>query len=128
MAVNNLTTEQKIIKENFRDTSFHLAKALHFANVSKQYFELLKLEAKGETKMLFQNCIQRMDWVYHNIYDRLSQNSRDILKKEMEDSLCFDEIINRLVLLEPEQRTRIENLITALSKGETIEFVTHNTY
>jgi len=118
----------EIIKEKFRDTSFHLAKALHFANVSKQYFELLKLEANGETKMLFQNCIQRMDWVYHNIYDRLSQNSRDILKAEMADSLCFDEIINRLVLLEPDKRSLVESIITSLSKGETIEFVQQNSY
>ena len=118
----------EIIKEKFRDTSFHLAKALHFANVSKQYFELLKLEANGETKMLFQNCIQRMDWVYHNIYYRLSQNSRDILKAEMADSLCFDEIINRLVLLEPDKRSLVESIITSLSKGETIEFVQPQNY
>jgi len=118
----------EIIKEKFRDTSFHLAKALHFANVSKQYFEFLKLEASGETKNLFNQCILRMDWVYHNIYDRLSQNSRDVLRKEMSDSLVFDEIMNRLILLEPEQRATIESLITSLSKGETIEFVQQNSY
>jgi len=118
----------EIIKEQFKDTSFNLAKALHFNNVSKQYFELLKIGSSGETKNLFNQCILRLDWVYHNIYDRLSQNSRDILKNEMEDSLVFDEIMNRLILLEPEQRATIESLITSLSKGETIEFVQNQNY
>jgi len=118
----------EVIREHFADTSYNLAKALHFNKVSMEYFNLLKIGAKGETKMLFQNCVNRLDWVYHNIYDRLSQNSRDILKKEMSDSLCFDEIMNRLVLLEPEQRAVIENLITQLSKGETIEVVQNNNY
>jgi hypothetical protein len=118
----------EIIKEHFADTSYNLAKALHFNKVSREYFDLLKVGAKGETKMLFQNCVNRLDWVYHNIYDRLSQNSRDILKKEMEDSLCFDEIMNKLVLLEPNQRATIESLITSLSKGETIQFVQEQNY
>ena len=118
----------EIIREHFKDTSFHLAKALHFNKVSREYFELLKIGSTGETKNMFNQCIQRLDWVYHNIYDRLSGNSREILKKEMEDSLCFDEIMNKLVLLEPNQRATIESLITSLSKGETIEFVQQQNY
>jgi len=118
----------EIIKETFKDTSYNLAKALHFGNVSKQYFELLRIGSSGETKNMFNQCIQRLDWVYHNIYDRLSQNSRDILKKEMADSLVFDEIISRLVLLEPQQRSAVEDIITQLSKGETIEVVQNNNY
>ena len=43
----------EIIREHFADTSYNLAKALHFNEVSKQYFELLKIGSKGETKMLF---------------------------------------------------------------------------
>jgi len=118
----------EIIKETFRDTSYNLAKALHFANVSRQYFDLLKIGSSGETKNLFNQSIMRLDWVYHNIYDRLSANSRENLKKEMADSLVFDEILNKLILLEPNQREIIETIITQLSKGETIEFVQKNNY
>ena len=117
-----------IIREQFRDTSFHLAKALHFNEVSKQYFELLKIGSQGETKNMFNQCIQRLDWVYHNIYDRLSQNSKDILKQEMSDSLAMDSIMDGLVLLTPENRSMIENLIASLNKGETVEFVQQNNY
>lgn len=118
----------EIIREHFKDTSFHLAKALHFNKVSMEYFELLRIGSKGETKMLFNQCIQRSQWIYNNIYCRLSDNSRAILKKEMSDSLVFDEIINKLVLLEPQQRTVIEDIINQLAKGETIEFVQQNNY
>ncbi len=118
----------EIIKENFKDTSYKLAKALHFNKVSLEYFEMLRLDAKGETKMLFSNCIQRLNWVYHNIYDRLSQNSKDALKQEMADSLALDSIMDGLVLLTPENRSMIENLISSLNKGETIEFVQQQNY
>ena len=118
----------EIIKEHFADTSYNLAKALHFNKVSREYFDLLKVGAKGETKMLFQNCVNRLDWVYHNIYDRLSQNSKDILKQEMSDSLAMDSIMDGLVLLTPENRSMIENLIASLNKGETVEFVQQNNY
>ena len=118
----------EIIKEHFADTSYNLAKALHFNKVSMEYFNLLKIGAKGETKMLFQNCVNRLDWVYHNIYDRLSQNSKDILKQEMADSLAMDSIMDGLVLLTPENRSMIENLIASLNKGETVEFVQQNNY
>lgn len=118
----------EIIKEQFKDTSFHLAKALHFNEVSKQYFELLKVGSSGETKMMFSNCVHRLDWVYHNIYDRLSANSREILKKEMADSLVFDEILNSLIKLEPTQRLVVEDIIKQLAKGETIQFVQENKY
>lgn len=119
---------QAPIRESFKDTSYKLAKALHFNKCSREYFEMLRLDAKGETKLLFQNCIQRLDWVYHNIYDRLSENSREILRTEMQDSLAFDEIMNQLILLQPEQRSLIENIISALNKGETIEVALPNTY
>ena len=118
----------EIIKEHFKDTSFHLAKALHFNKVSREYFELLKIGSTGETKNMFNQCIQRLDWVYHNIYDRLSQNSKDILKQEMADSLAMDSIMDGLVLLTPENRSMIENLIASLNKGETVEFVQQNNY
>ena len=112
-----------IIREQFRDTSFHLAKALHFNKVSREYFDLLRIGASGETKNMFNQCIQRLDWVYHNIYDRLSQNSKDILKQEMADSLAMDSIMDGLVLLTPENRSIVEGIINSLNKGETIEFV-----
>ena len=118
----------EIIKEHFKDTSFHLAKALHFNKVSQEYFELLRIGSKGETKMLFSNCVQRLNWVYHNIYDRLSQNSKGVLKAEMSDSLALAEIMDGLILLTPENRAIIENLITALNKGETVEFIQKNNY
>jgi len=116
------------IKEHFADTSFHLAKALHFNKVSQEYFTLLKIGAKGETKNLFNQCIQRSEWIYNNIHCRLSDNSRAILKQEMSDSLAMDAIIDELVLLTPENRATIENLIKSLNKGETIEFVQQQNY
>ena len=116
------------IKETFEDTTFKLAKALHFNQCSLEYFEALKLDVNGETKYLFQNCIQRLKWVYNNIYDRLGDESKAALKKEMADSLAMDSIIDGLIKLQPEQRNLIENLITALNKGETIEVALPNTY
>lgn len=116
------------IKEHFADTSMHLAKALHFNKVSKEYFELLKIGSTGETKNIFNQCIIRSEWIYKNIYDRLSPSSKEILKQEMEDSLAFDEIMNSLILLSTENRSVIESIIKSLAKGEKIEFVQQNTY
>lgn len=116
------------IKETFKDTSFNLAKALHHNKISQEYFELLKIGTTGETKMLFQNCKQRLEWAYKNIYDRLGESSRNILKEEMTDSLSFDAIMDNLVLLTPENRAVVEGIITSLSKGESIELVQINNY
>ena len=118
----------EIIREHFADTSYNLAKALHFNKVSREYFDFLKVGAKGETKMLFSNCVQRLDWVYHNIYDRLSQNSKDVLKQEMADSLALDSIMDGLVLLTPQNRSIVEGIINSLNKGETIEVVQQQNY
>ena len=118
----------EIIKETFKDTSYKLAKALHFNKVSLEYFEMLRLDSTGETKNMFGQCIQRLNWVYHNIYDRLSANSRDVLKQEMSDSLAMDAIIDELVLLTPENRSLVEGIIKSLNKGETIEFVQQQNY
>ena len=45
----------EIIKESFKDTSYKLAKALHFNKVSLEYFEMLRLDSKGETKICLTN-------------------------------------------------------------------------
>ena len=118
----------EIIKEHFKDTSLNLARALHYNKVSLEFFELLKIGSKGETKMLFQNCIQRLNWVYHSIYDRLSANSREILKKEMEDSVLLCEVVTELVKLDTPNRELVESIIRSLAKGETIEFVQNQNY
>jgi len=110
----------KTEKESFSDNTYSLAKGLHHVNIAKMYFEDLQRGSSGSIKQIFNQYINKCDWIYKNIYDRVNDASREILKTEMNDSIIIESINDKLIKLGEKDRLLIEDLIDAIIKGEKI--------
>lgn len=110
-------------KERFTDTTYSLAKALHHINIGREYFDDMKRDSKGSVKDLFNNYINKCDFILNSIKDRLKDESREILKKELGDSFIIEAINDKLMHLDESQRDLIENLMDKIIAGEEFEIV-----
>lgn len=113
-------------KQRFTDNTYSLAKGLHHINIAKQYFEDVRYGTSNEIKAVFNQYIQKCDWILANMRDRMGDEQREALKKEMEDSLAFDAINDKLIYLDNSQRALIEQLMDEMIKGEEIKMIDTN--
>lgn len=110
-------------KKQFEDSTYSLAKALHHVNIAKQYFEDVRFSTGKEVKSVFNQYIIKCDWIIRDVRDRLTEESRQAIANELEDSLSFDAIIDKLVHMDTEQRNFIEDLMDSMIKGEEVKIV-----
>jgi hypothetical protein len=110
------------MKNQFKDTTFDLAKALHHIAIAKQYFEVIALDNHGETKKLFNQYAERQSWIINNIYDRLGEESRKFYKESIikGDTLFAEAVSEKMLHLSEESKIVIENLIDSMLAGEEI--------
>lgn len=108
-------------KESFADNTYSLAKGMHHINIAKQYFEDVRLGTSGEVKMVFNQYIQKCDWIMDNLKHRLTEENRKNLEAELNDSISFEAINDKLVRLDSNQRLLLESIIDGLIKGEEIK-------
>lgn len=108
-------------KESFADNTYSLAKGMHHINIAKQYFEDVRLGTSGEVKMVFNQYIQKCDWIMDNLKHRLTDENRKNLEAELNDSISFEAITDKLVRLNSNQRLLLESIIDSLIKGEEIK-------
>lgn len=110
-------------KETFTDNTYSLAKGLHHINLAKQYFEDVRIGTSRELKAIFNNYINKCDWIITDVKARVNDECREVLKSDMSDPLVFDSISDKLVYINNEQRLFIENLLDAMVKGEEIKMI-----
>ena len=110
-------------KTRFTDNTYSLAKAMHHINIAKMYFEDLRISTAQEVKYVFIQYSNKCDWIISNLENRLSEYNRKNLKEELKDSLSFEAIYDKLILLTPEQRAFLENIIDALASGQEVKIV-----
>lgn len=110
-------------KQRFSDNTFSLAKGLHHINIAKQYFEDVRFGTTNEVKAVFNQYIQKCDWIITNMKDRMNKENRAVLEKELEDSLSFDAINDKLIYLDDSQRAFVEELLDAMIRGEEIKMI-----
>ena len=67
--------------------------------------------------------IQKCDWIIESTKCRLTEENRNALKKELDDSFSFEAINDQLIRLNEEQRAFIEKIITAMVSGEEVKIV-----
>jgi hypothetical protein len=117
----------QVVKERktFMDNTYSLAKALHLINLSKQYFEDVKRDVDGEIKAVFNQYIHKCDWILLDLKNRLSQENREILAKELDGSLDMNAIMDKLIHLDNRQVLFLEDVIDAMINGKdfNVEFV-----
>jgi hypothetical protein len=109
--------------ERFTDNSYSLAKGLHHVNLAKMYFDDIRTGVSGDIKNVFNQYIQKCDWIIDSMKCRLTEENRTALKKELEDSFSFEAINDQLIRLDENQRAFIEKIITAMAAGEEVKIV-----
>jgi len=114
-------------KEKFTDNTFSVAKALNHIHIAKQYFDDVRIGASLDVKMIFNQYVNKCDWILNNLRDRLNEDNRKLLDKELNDSLTIDAIADKVVLLDNKSREFIEGLIDKLIKGEEIKIINDDT-
>jgi len=115
-----------IIKNNmerFTDNTYSLAKGLHHVNMAKMYFDDIKSGTSGSVKNVFNQYVQKCDWIMDNMKCRLTEENREALKKELDDSISFEAINDQLIRLTSEQRAFVEKIILAMASGEEVKIV-----
>jgi hypothetical protein len=103
-------------KNTFSDKTYSLAKSLHCINNAKLYLEDVRLNSINEAKGIFNSYIQKCEWILGDVKRRLNKESREILIKDLEDSLLFDAIADKLIRLDKNSRDLVENYIDELIK------------
>jgi hypothetical protein len=107
-------------KSMFMDNTFSLAKGIHHINIAKQYFEDISIGTSYDVKMIFNQYIQKCEYIISNVKNRLSDENRAILAQELEDSLSFDAIADKIIRLSIEQRAFVEEILDSMIRGEEI--------
>lgn len=106
--------------------------ALNKLNQSKAFFEDFLRETKGGIgEIKAKVYIKKIEWILLDFktITCFTDAIRESVKKEIEsDSFQSDALHEKCLLLEPEKRELIENLIDALLKGEEIKIVDKNNY
>ena len=107
-------------KHRFSDNTYSLAKGVHHINIAKQYFEDVRYGTVAEVKAIFNQYIQKCDWIIANMRDRLTPENRNLILKELDDSFAIEAINDKLIHLTPEQKEVVEQLIDSMIAGEEI--------
>jgi len=110
-------------KETFSDNTFSLAKGLHHINMAKMYFEDIKIDSMQSVKALFNQYIQKCDWILTTMKGKLNAENKIALENELLDSISFEAISDKLIRLDSSQRAFLENIIDAMIKGEQINII-----
>lgn len=105
-------------RKTFMDNTYSLAKSLHFINLAKQYLEDVQMLTNAEIKYVFKQYIQKCDWILSDLKNRLSQENRENLAKELDGSLDINAVMDKLVRLDNNQILFIESVIDAMIKGD----------
>ena len=110
-------------KERFTDNTYSLAKGIHHINIAKQYFEDVRFGTQGDIKAVFNQYIQKCEWIISNLKDRLGPDNKLSLEKELLSSISLEAISDRLIHLNEDQLGIIENIVDAIISGEEIKFI-----
>jgi hypothetical protein len=109
--------------ERFTDNTYSLAKGLHHINIAKMYFDDIRTGTTGDVKNIFNQYIQKCNWIIDSMKCRLTDENRVALKKELDDSISFEAINDQLVRLDITQRAIIESVINAMVAGEEVKMI-----
>lgn len=100
--------------------------SLLFQRIAKEYLELTKHEVDSTGKHFLNSQINRLSANINDCYSKItSEAGRKLFFKEMNktDALQYADIFLKLLECDEQKRNTIERLVTAIHKGEMIEFV-----
>jgi hypothetical protein len=117
-------------KEKFEDNNYYLAKGLYHIQIAKEYYEMLRLDAKYSAKDFLNNWLNKLSFLTNDVLTRLTKENADWFRNEVikGDNIFFDAVAEKLIHLNPQQKQQIELIINGMIAGEEIKFVTENNY
>jgi len=107
--------------------SANLISAIHHIRISQEHFEdFIRQNPQSKGERLFKTYISKLKWVMNDVhtYPYFDQDTRDSIKNEIEcDVFTIPAILEKISLLNPEQRELIESTIDAMVSGEEVKIV-----
>jgi len=107
---------------------FEINGYLHSITCARQYLELARLDAGKNAKHLFNCHINKLTFLYNDIYFNLDEEAKETIKRDTEDSLVLDSIRDMLITMEPDQRALVEEFTKGVKKGDVMSFDSPNNY
>lgn len=102
-----------------------LLMGMHHVKMAKEYFDDVVRESPGTVGALLSDLYgKKMDWVIANVYTntKLSKEVIDGIREEVEaDNFTIPEIIDRIVMLNPQQREALNFVINQLLEGHALK-------
>jgi hypothetical protein len=99
--------------------------AVHHLKMAKEFLEDFCRQHKASIgERLFKQYIHKIDWIFRDMVtcNVVGEFVREGIKKEIaSDVFSVPAIMEKIALLNPEQRDGMEQVIDALLKGEKIE-------
>lgn len=103
----------------------NIVSSVHHLKLAVEHWADFKREKPGSKGAhLFQSYINRVEWIANDLitHPALPQDVRDGIKAEWNsDVFALIAINEKIALLNPEQREMIEELLSCILKGETIQ-------
>lgn len=117
-------------KERFEDSNYYLAKGLYHIQIAKDYYEMLRLDARYSAKGFLNNWLNKLSFLTNDVLTRLTNDNAEWFRNEVVkgDNIFFDALSEKLMHLNPQQKEQIELIVNAMVKGEEIKFVSGNNY
>lgn len=109
------------MKEQFRDNTFSLIKALHHTKIAMDYFDDLAKNYEYGAKQIMLNYASKCKWIIDNVRHRLPQEAVNEIDSDIRDALFLDAIEDKVIHFNDSQKEALENIIELMSKGELIE-------
>ncbi len=102
-----------------------LTKGCYHIAIAKQYLEGFRGDCKQEGKRQADLWVNKADFLLRDVFSRLTPKGRELFEQEIlrGDILFFENISEMILRLSPDQREALEELLLAMSKGETIKVI-----
>ena len=98
---------------------------IHHLKLADEYAKDFVRENPGTRgAAIFGNYSQKFNWILRDVvtYPHFGDEVREGMRKEIaSDSFSYDSIVEKVGLLNPEQRETLESLLDDILKGGTIE-------
>lgn len=98
---------------------------IHHLKLADEYAKDFVRSAPGTRgAIIFDNYSKRIAWIFRDVitYPHFGDEVREWMRKEIaSDAFSYDSLTEKIALMNPEQREMLENLLTDILKGKTVE-------
>lgn len=107
-----------------------LTRAMYHLKTGKEYLEVFKLdcESSPETRHAAHHCrswVNKLNFIENDAMFLMTEESREHFRQEIKrgDVLFLSSLSEQLLMLDERQRAMVEDLVTAMVKGNPLELV-----